>query len=471
VAAPIAKQDTQELVNIINVFCQKHGIAASTFGRMSVNDGKFVNRISSGSWIEAETRKRVFDFMERVERGEIVLRGRPRRKKIESNSYTMSELINQDTSIRTPGSFEIHEQRQRFHVFAATTNVSWVHADIITQDILKMSPNPERLRLFYSPMDNGITLTRVLRALHANYPDLPIQVVIKGWGLEDLRNTLSRMVDRFSEHPKTVLILTNLYTREAVHLKKTASEGPQNLIWRNIELSGKYSYEYQQQVSELFGDLTQEWTVFRGDDDFPVYSRPSVITVCRVDQREALRHLIHQQGDSDLEFDYCFLNQPYLHSHTMKFRIEYVLEPVIRHLAPGGQMKVVQPFGDDPAHEIIRRVWSDQPLECVSRHDIISNLRKSLRDDLKDLTFSGMTDARSLFRFDMHTLPILQNDNQHSVSPQGAWNNAVYFAQVKEELVQAAVREGQRHWDITAKVLREFGGLWFVNESFSVSRK
>jgi len=471
VTAPITKQDTKGLVETINGFCEKHGIAVSTFGRLAVNDGKFVRRISEGSWIERETFQRVHAFMERADRGEIALRGRPRRKKEESSSHTMAELINQQTSIRTPGSFELHEQRYRFHVFAATTNVSWVQADIITDDILKLPPKPRGLRLFYSPMDNGITLTRVLRALHAKHPDMPIQVVIKGWGLEDLRNTMSRMVDRLSEHPLTVLVLTNLYTREAVQLKKTAPEGPGEIVWRDVELSGEYSYDYQQQVADLFSDLAHEWTVFRGEDDFPVYSRPSVITLCRADQRQALEDFVPRQGGPDLQFDYCFLNHPYLHSHTMKFRIDYVLKPVIRHLAPGGQMKVVQSLGEDPAHEIIRRVWPDQPLNCVSRHDIISELRKSLGKELKELTFSGLTDARSLFRFDMHTLPTMQGNEQRNLSPQGAWSNAVYFAQVKEELVQVAMGEGTRHMEITSDVLREFGGLWFVNETFSITRK
>ena len=124
--APITKQDTKGLVEAIHAFCDKHGIAVSAFGRLAVNDNKFMRRISSGSWIERKTFQRVQDFMDRAERGKVALRGRPRRKKEESNSYTMAELVNQQTSIRIPGSFDLHEQRYRFHMFAATTIVSRV---------------------------------------------------------------------------------------------------------------------------------------------------------------------------------------------------------------------------------------------------------------------------------------------------------------------------------------------------------
>lgn len=467
----ITKEDTQKLVKTIGAFCKKHGIALSTFGRLAVNDGKFVSRISEGSWIESATSKRVHDFMARAERGEIVLRGRPRHRRAVSKAYTMSELVNQESSIRTPGSFALHEQRHRYHVFAATTNESWVQADIITEDILRLSHDPTGLRLFFSPMDNGITLTRVLRAVHANYPDMPVQLVIKGWGLEDLRNTMGRMVDRLSEHPMTVLVLTNLYTREAVELKKTAEEGPGGLVWREVALTGGNSYQYQQQVAGLFSDLAHEWSVRQDKNDFPVYARPSVVTIFREDQRHALRHLIPEEGAAELEFDYCFLNHPFLHSHTMKFRVDYVLKPLIRHLAPGGQMKVVQSLGEDPAHDIVRRVWPDQPLDCVSRHAIISALRRSMRSELSDMSFSGLTDARSLFRFDMHTLPIITKEDSATLSLPGAWNNAVFFSQIKEEVAQAAMRESMHYLDATREVLQKQGGLWFVNETFSISRK
>lgn len=469
--AQFTKEDTQVLVKEIKAFCEKHGIAASTFGRLAVNDGKFVSRISGGSWIAPETAKRARDLMDRAERGEVVLRGRPRRKKSESNAYSMAELVNQETSIRTPGNYAIHEQRHRYHVFGATTNVSWVQADQISEDLLRLTPSSNGLRLLYSPMDNGITLTRALRALHANFPDLPIQVVIKGWGLEDLRNTMGRMVDRLHEHPLTVLVLTNLYTREVVHLRKTAAEGPKEIAWHDVALSGEYSYDYQRQVAGLFSDLASEWTVVRGDDGFPVYSCPSVVTIYREDQRDALSHLIPKQGGPDLEFDYCFLNHPYLHSHTMRFRVEYILAPVIRHLAPGGQMKVVQSIGDDPAHEIIRRVFPDRSLKCVSRHDIISELKKFLGSEQKELSFSGLTDARSLFRFDMHTLPLISKADKRVLPLQEAWNNAVFFSQLSEELAQAAVYDGTRYLDLTEDVLREHGGMWFVNETFAVTRK
>ena len=466
-------EDPEAMLAVVRATCEEMGIAESTFGRLAVNDGKFVGRIASGSRIEPETARRVDAFMEKANRGEIKLRGRPRRKKTDPGAFKMAELISQETSIRTPGSFAIHEQRHRSHVFAATTNESWVHADLMATDLKAITPGPAGFRIFYSPMDNGVSLVRVLRALHAFHPDVPVQVVIKGWGLEDLRNTISRMVDRLIEHPLTVLVLTNLYTREAVTLRKTAEDGPQDLVWTDLPLEGGSGYDYQLQVGRLFRDIARQWTVVQGKDDLPEYAQPSVVCVYRKDTAAQLRPLIPEQNGDPLEFDYCFLNHPFLHSHTMTFRTEYVLRPVIAHLVPGGVVKIAQSFGEDPAHEIIRRVTGGKTLACVSRHDIISSLKKALGEAHKKLSFSGLTDARSLYRFDMHTLPLIENEDTGalSLSVQGAWNNAVYFGQFKEELAQAVQREGMRYLDVTRDVLRERGGLWFVNETFAITRR
>lgn len=462
-------EDITALVEKVRNFCARHGIAESTFGRHAVNDGKLVSRISSGSWIEEETARRVHDFMERAERGEVALRGRPKRKKSDSNATKMAELISSESSVRTPGSFAFHEQRQRFHIFANTTNESWVVADRVATELADLSPGPDGFRLLYTPMDNGIILTRTLRALHALHPDVPVLVVMKGRGLEDLRNTMGRLVDRITEHPLSVFVMTNMYLREAVDLTKRSGDNPENVVWRNLALEGRRSYDFQGQVAGLYGELAREWLVHQGENAQPVYAVPSVVTIYRLDQESGLQSILPTPGDPELRYNYALLNHPYLHSHTMTFRLDYVLRPVFDRLAAGGRMTVIQGYPRDPAHELVGRIWPEQALPVISRYDVIRDLRKDLAGER--FTVSGLTDTNALFRFDMHTLPVLEGHNLGTQSLSAAFNNAVYFAQVREELVQDAIREGRRYLEITEQVLRENGGLWFVNEAFSVTRK
>ncbi len=55
--------DHQTLIEEIEQFCRTRTIAESTFGRMAVNDGKFVGRLRSGKGVTTRTLKRVQEFM------------------------------------------------------------------------------------------------------------------------------------------------------------------------------------------------------------------------------------------------------------------------------------------------------------------------------------------------------------------------------------------------------------------------
>ena len=463
--------DSKLLLETLRAFCRRQGIAESTFGRLAVNDGKFAKRIAGGSQVELDTARRVAEFIDDVEQGRIRVRGRPRRKQDKSTWDKVAELIDNETTIRTPGSLAFYEQRQRYHVFANTTNESWVLADRVANELQSIRAHAPGIRIFYAPMDNGITLTRMLRALHAYFPNVPVLVVLKGRGLEDLRNTMGRLIDRLIEHPLCVFVLTNLYYWEALDLQKTSDDNPHPTNWQEVALTGQLSFDYQNQIATLYEDLASEWQVLPGDHSQPVYARPSVVTIFREDHRFQLESLIPTQDSTDLHYDYCLLNHPYLHTHTMKFRIDFVLKPVLERLAPGGRMTVVQAYGHDPSHDIVRQLWPDQPLDTVSRHDIISQLQASLRDDRGNFSFTGYTDKQSLFRFDMHTLPVFEDQPIGALTLASAWNNAVYFAQVKETLAQEGMHDVDKRIAVTDAVLRENGGLWFVNETFSATRK
>ena len=294
---------------------------------------------------------------------------------------------------------------------------------------------------------------------------------MKGRGLEDLRNTMGRLVDRLAEHPLFVFVLTNLYVREAVDLVKKSDDNPDDVVWRDVALEGSLSHDFQGQVAKLYTGLASEWLIRPGAYGQPVYARPSVVSIYRKDRRADLASILPRAGDDALRYDYALLSHPYLHSHTMAFRIGHVLKPVFDRMAPGGNMTVIQSQGDDPAHEIVRLVWPDQPLPTTSRYDIIREFRRSLRESREGFAVSGLTDAKSLFRFDMHTLPVIEGHELGTQSLLAAFNNAIYFGQVKEELAQEAIHEGKRCYRVTGDVLRRHGGLWFVNEAFSVKRK
>ena len=55
--------DAQTLLQEISEYCRRTGMAESTFGRLSVNDGKFVNRLRYGGRITTDTLARVRTYI------------------------------------------------------------------------------------------------------------------------------------------------------------------------------------------------------------------------------------------------------------------------------------------------------------------------------------------------------------------------------------------------------------------------
>ena len=55
--------DAAELLNEITNYCRSAGLAESTFGKLAVNDGKFVNRLRDGGRITSNTLERIRGFI------------------------------------------------------------------------------------------------------------------------------------------------------------------------------------------------------------------------------------------------------------------------------------------------------------------------------------------------------------------------------------------------------------------------
>jgi hypothetical protein len=70
----------------------------------------------------------------------------------------------------------------------------------------------------------------------------------------------------------------------------------------------------------------------------------------------------------------------------------------------------------------------------------------------------------------MHALPSEISDSIGTSTLFAAWNAAVYVAQIEDERLTTALSE-RNYMDATNAVLQEYGGLWFNDESYVISRK
>ena len=143
---------------------------------------------------------------------------------------------------------------------------------------------------------------------------------------------------------------------------------------------------------------------------------------------------------------------------------------VARALAPGGRLIAIHSHGNDPGLEIIQRIWPGDNPFTTDRHQILKAVKQELGPAGRDLNFNAYADNRSLFRYDMHTLPSEISESIGTSTLFAAWNAAIYVAQIEDQRLSEAISSGA-YLDATKAVLREHGGLWFWDESYVISRK
>ena len=367
--------------------------------------------------------------------------------------------------------FRFYDNRQKYLAFVNTCNEKSAVAHRAAAELKNIRPTPPALRIFDAGMGDATVLARLMRHAHSLFPTVPVMVVAKEISLEDVRLGLEKMPDRFLEHPATVLVITNLNYSEAPRLMPRDIQAAAALNWHEVRLKGQTSNEYAEQIEELANTLAFGWqTKPSAKTGNPVYVRPSVLVVYREDHKFLLDRVIPKPGQTFESYDLIVASQPWRARMTAKFKAEKVLAPLSRSLAPNGRLLVIQSYGGDPALEIIQKLWPGENPFQVDRRQLLAALKSELGREASDFTLTAPPDDKSIFRYEMHTLPNEIGDRIGTSTLFAAWNAAIYVNQIEEERLDEVVTTGA-YLDATQAILQKHGGLWFNDESFVVSRR
>lgn len=469
----------EQLLNEIADYCRRVGMAESTFGRRAVNDGKLVSRLRIGGRVTMETVERVRNFM--TDHATLQTRGLVRLRSSAGSlngapGPSLAPAVASQTAVSgaTAGpknNFRFYDNRQKYLLFVNTCSEKWVVAQRVGMELANIHPRPPAVRVFDAGVGDGTVLARVMRAMHQRYPTMPFHIVGKEISLEDVRLALDRMPDRFYEHPATVLVMTNLYYSEAPWLTPKSVTAATSLVWKEVALTGATSSEFEQQIAELQPFLSEHWraTVSKTSGN-PAYAKPVVLVLYREDHRFLLDRVLPQRGGARADYDLVIASQPYRARASAEFKASKVLAPLARSLAPGGRMIAIHSHGRDPGLEIVQRVWPGESPFQNDRHDLLKATRTELAADGRDLNFNAYADNRSIFRYEMHTLPEEISEAIGTSTLLAAWNAAVYVAQIEDQRL-ADVMADRGYLEATRDVLQRHSGLWFLDESFVISRK
>jgi hypothetical protein len=474
--------NAQELLQEISDYCRHSGLAESTFGRRAVNDGKLTTRLRNGGRITTDTLDRIRAFItsnSTTASARPAIIARPRDEALMSAPVpALSVHALQPTHSLVPSgeenpqrNFRFFDNRQKYLLFVNTCSEKWVVANRVTLELANIHPRPPAVRMFDAGVGDGTVMLRVLRAMHDRFPHMPFYVVGKEISLEDVRLALQKMSDRFCEHPATVLILTNLAYADAPWLAVKSLNAASSLVWREAPLTGTSAHQFEQQITDLVPFLAQNWKAgVSPKTGNPVYERPVVLVIYRADHRFLLDPIIPRPGGTLANYDLVIASQPYRARASLDFKASRVIAPLSKALGPGGRLIAIHSHGNDPGMEIIRKVWPGDNPFIHDRHQLLKAVKQELGPAGRELNFNAYADNRSLFRYDMHTLPSELSGSIGTSTLFAAWNAAIYVAQVEDDRLGEAVSDG-RYLDATREVLQQHGGLWFHDESFVISRR
>jgi hypothetical protein len=458
------------LLDSISEFCRRAGMAESTFGRRAVNDGKFVSRLRDGARITPETLERVSAFLN--SQGVEAPAAPPELMPLLRVATIPALQVRSASAEGAPSrNFRFFDNRQKYLLFVNTCSEKEVVARRVGMELQHLHPEPPAVRMFDAGMGDGTVLTRVMREMHRRLPTLPFYVVGKEISLEDVRLSLDKMADRFHEHPATVLVVTNMYYTEAPWLTPKTLSAATSLVWHEVALTGSSAAEFSEQIEALEPLLAKVWQARHSPKTGnPIYERPVALVVYRDDYRFLLDDVIPRQGRTRADYDLVIASQPYRARVPVEFKASKVIAPLTRALRPGGRLLGIHSCGRDPGLEIIRKMWPDEDPFKTTRHDILRAVRAVLGRDTRHYNFNAYADQRAVFRYEMHTLPTEIAESIGTSTLFAAWNAATYVAQIDDERL-AEVLGARKYLEATREVLQRHGQLWFLDESYVISRK
>src|SRR5438270_8637429 len=406
-----------QILGEIRDYCRATQTAESTFGRLVVNDGKLVSRLRDGARITTGTLDKVRAYL---------TSHRPDAPA--PNGFALAHRPGNGAApvaaVAPPG-FRFFDNRQKYLLFVSTCSEKTEVGNRISLELGNLQPAPPALRIFDAGVGDGTVLSRVMRAVHARFPTMPLYVVAKEISYEDVRLMLEKMADRLFEHPATVLVVTNLYYAEAPWLTPRSATAAQGLIWKDVTLSGNTAHGFAEQIGELEGFLAENWRAgISKTTGNPVYTRPIILTLRREDHSFLLDPIMPRPGRVMADYDLVLASQPYRARASVEFKASKVVTPLARALRPGGRLIGIHSHGKDPGMEIIDGVWTADNPFTSDRHAILRQVKHELGAAARHYNFNASSDARSIFRYHLHTLPDGVSGPIGTSTLFGAWNAA-----------------------------------------------
>ena len=364
--------------------------------------------------------------------------------------------------------FRFFDSRQKYLLFVTTTNEKQIISDHIHEYIKTLKPKKPALKIFDAGLGDGSLLTSTIRSCHKEFPTIPFVVFAKEISMEDVRIGIEKLPHIFVEHPNTVFVVTNLHYSEAINLESKDKKKQKKINWDTVSLKGKTSFEFFSQLNKLDKLLQKNWQVERHHKSGnPTYKKPSILIIHRQDHYFSLDHIIPKKNKTKESFDLILASQPYRSRIPVRKKNEYVIHPMANALSKNGKLIVVHSCGNDPAQELINKLWpKEKPFPSLGK-EIYLDLKKNFNSKLiKSLKFH----PTKKMKYYLRALPEEIANGISTSAVFSAWNASTYVNQISDvEILK--IEKNNKHIKPTQQIIRKYNGLWFNDEILVIEKK
>ena len=217
-----------------------------------------------------------------------------------------------------------YDSRLSYLSFVQNTNEKKIISKKIYPYIEKL-PKKKVTRFLDAGIGDGTITSNIIKKFHDVHPNSLLLITGKEISFEDVFNSLIKFPDRFVEHPKLAITLTNMKFAELGLLSPTNKNLP--IIKKNIVLKGKNAYEFEQQLEKLDNFINKNWGFDIDDNGRTAYVRPCLINIYREDCKELIEKNIPKTHKKN-EYDFILASQAYRSRSLTKSKISNVIKTI-----------------------------------------------------------------------------------------------------------------------------------------------
>ena len=354
-----------------------------------------------------------------------------------------------------------YDSRLSYLSFVQNTNEKKIISKKIYPYIEKL-PKKKVTRFLDAGIGDGTITSNIIKRFHDVHPNSLLLITGKEISFEDVFNSLIKFPDRFVEHPKLAITLTNMKFAELGLLSPTNKNLP--IIKKNIVLKGKNAYEFEQQLEKLDSFINKNWGFDIDDNGRTAYVRPCLINIYREDCKELIEKNIPKTHKKN-EYDFILASQAYRSRSLTKSKIANVIKPLACALKKNGTLIITHSAGNDSVTSILNNRFVKADLFPDDGRSILKfiNQNKSLNGNTYQ--FSKPKNYSYSFR----KIPSEIVNQMSSSSLDSKISNLFYIGQLSND-EKNLILDDQKKINKLKKLILNQDRIIFNNEIFSIKK-